>query len=117
MEANELRIGNWVYLGRNIIAIDGIGKDFVFNGSTHWNLDAPNLIKPIPLTEKYLLRFGFERSGLYHVKNQVHIHDEHGWTDTGYEYRFNYTSIKIKHVHQLQNLYFALTGEELTIKE
>lgn len=25
--------------------------------------------------------------------------------------------IKIKFVHQLQNLYFALTGEELTIKE
>jgi len=25
--------------------------------------------------------------------------------------------VNIKHVHQLQNLYFALTGEELTIKE
>ena len=24
--------------------------------------------------------------------------------------------IKIKYVHQLQNIYFALTGEELTIK-
>jgi hypothetical protein len=23
----------------------------------------------------------------------------------------------IKHVHQLQNLYFALTGEELTLKQ
>ncbi len=25
--------------------------------------------------------------------------------------------VNIKHVHQLQNLYFALTGKELTIKE
>ena len=25
-------------------------------------------------------------------------------------------NINIKYVHQLQNLYFALTGEELTIK-
>lgn len=24
---------------------------------------------------------------------------------------------EIKHVHQLQNLYFALTGEELTLKD
>ena len=27
------------------------------------------------------------------------------------------TSLPIKHVHQLQNLYFALTGNELIIKK
>jgi hypothetical protein len=29
----------------------------------------------------------------------------------------NGVKLILKHVHQLQNLYFALTGEELTIKE
>jgi hypothetical protein len=32
-----------------------------------------------------------------------------------WHFEFEGISIKIKYVHQLQNLYFALTGEELTI--
>jgi hypothetical protein len=39
------------------------------------------------------------------------------WND-GIFYLIRYGFINhIKHVHQLQNLYFALTGEELTIKD
>ena len=32
-------------------------------------------------------------------------------------YRSDYTGVNVKYVHQLQNLYFALTGEELILKE
>jgi hypothetical protein len=73
-------------------------------------------IKTIPLTEELLLKFGFE---LFYL-------------DTPYQYGYQKNSMEvvcdkskglneisvidsphIKYVHQLQNLYFALTGEEL----
>ncbi len=110
MKANELRIGNYVYdtLGKvNKIDLEAI---------THIVKEPHNQVKPIPLTEEWLLKFGFERSGLYNVKDEVYVYDEYGLTDTGFEYRFNYTQIKLKYVHQLQNLYFALTGKELIFK-
>lgn len=103
MKANELRTGNYVY--------DTLGKV-----NTYIVKEPHNQVKPIPLTEEWLLKFGFERSGLYNVKDEVYVYDEYGLTDTGFEYRFNYTQIKLKYVHQLQNLYFALTGKELTFK-
>lgn len=114
MRANELRIGNLVLINSNIHEVDVVDYNQVI--ATVTGLIELKYVKPIPLTEEWLLRFGFDKSGLYHAKNQVYIYYERRWTDTGYEYRFNYTSIKIKHIHQLQNLYFALTGEELTIK-
>lgn len=72
--------------------------------------------RPIPLTEEHLLRFGFEREGNEFrtdwflglsfdvVENDFHV----------YEVRDSFHITTIKYVHQLQNLYFALTGEELT---
>ncbi len=38
---------------------------------------------------------------------------EIGSTNSGF---CSYRTDKIQNIHQLQNLYFALTGEELTIK-
>ena len=111
METIELRVGNYYYdCSTDEIEII-TGKTFlqIFTGKL-------SCMKPIPLTEEWLLKFGFERSGLYNVKDEVYVYDEYGLTDTGFEYRFNYTQIKLKYVHQLQNLYFALTGEELTFK-
>ena len=69
--------------------------------------------EPIPLTEEILLKCGFEYDGdgIYGVDNVY------------YDFYFSKTGVvvrglnnKIYHLHQLQNLYFALTGEELTIK-
>jgi len=108
MKSSELRIGNLINVNGEIQEVCDIPLP---ENCTDKNT------KPIPLTEEWLLKFGFERSGLYNVKSQVYIYDEHGLVDTGYEYRFNYTEMKLKYVHQLQNLYFALTGEELTISE
>lgn len=74
---------------------------------------------PIPITPEWLERLGFEKMP---PKN----HWEEYW-DKGI-LRLYITDGKIspiavihskkpKYVHQLQNLYHALTGEELTIKE
>ena len=91
------------------------------------DLEINNYYQPIPLTEEWLLKFGFELKEesfqdtlldtfMFHKDNIVDVEfsDKHKllyWHD-------NYTNVyhqEIKQVHQLQNLYFALRGEELTI--
>ena len=78
--------------------------------------------EPIPLTEEWLERFGFSvRKSLgfeaYDLDDTYTIYYNTTATPYGFELSFGVDfEIEIKHVHQLQNLYFALTGEELTIK-
>ena len=125
MNNKELRIGNWVITNKGEQVLDvlcdsintfqcaGIPYDEVF---------------PIPLTEKWLIKFGFE-------KQEVEAKGLDTWNEWSLD-RFELSSrgtegvakneftfivyetgltIKIKYVHQLQNLYFALTGKELII--
>jgi len=114
MEASELRIGNYYAIAEN----DGIKykqikylveseSDFFSNGD-----NITQAAKPIPLTEEWLLRFGFESllSGAGYVKNYTEIGCNHNGLN------IIASGLKIEFVHQLQNLYFALTGQELTIK-
>jgi len=120
MQANELRIGNWINYKSQDIQVASL----VFDNSADRNhKELTDNIKPIPLTEQWLERFGFKIS-----------YDKH-WYDKGAN-RGDILSVNIKtnecllgskinwahprtvyYVHQLQNLYFALTGEELTLKE
>jgi hypothetical protein len=118
MKASELRIGNYFYdtLGKvNRIDLEAI---------TYIVKEPHNQVKPIPLTEEWLLKFGFSKrdvlsSVLYDMKNprfsiylNPPIDKSNKWNILGIE-----KNINIQYVHQLQNLYFALTGEELTIKQ
>lgn len=81
------------------------------------NADILNKLDGIPLTPELLKRCGFEK-GI----NNPDYHDLRFFVLTkieeGYRLRnCDYPGRDIKYLHQLQNLYFALTGEELTIKE
>jgi len=117
MEANELRIGNWI--------LNGLGEKFQVNAQTigHMALGEAMLGKmsPIPLDESWLIRAGF----IYHNpsdfysknwgRNGAEIVKKYpdGWMfelGKGYLRHFEY-------VHQLQNLFFALTGTELQFAE
>ena len=70
--------------------------------------------KAIPLTEEWLLKFGF-------INDKVLEFYRNDFTDSTIiiDYNFicllGYSHVKLKYVHQLQNLYFALTGSELTV--
>lgn len=129
IKANELRIGNWVSskchngLNTEIFAIRsseliGLGA----NPLANYSLEE---IEPIPLTEEWLLKFGFLYNGWNWDFQSFRFHAQ-GKNDRGEFYNtefgirknkdFFIISFKIQYVHQLQNLYFALTGEELTIK-
>jgi hypothetical protein len=105
MKVNDLRIGNLVLFNNTDIGtVTGI-EGFVsgqFKISINNRIDIKyyfDVIKAIPLTEEWLLKFGF-------VKDKLTNYD---W----YKGDFEICIHDIKHVHQLQNLYHALTGEEL----
>ncbi len=119
MKANELRIGNIVNVGiiENMLESGvhvGKGKCYIYSE-----------FEPIPLTEEWLLKFGFEitYSSNFRLKLDHKTHNEIGFdfshvADNSMEgFRFYGHYIKIQYIHQLQNLYFALTNKELTLKQ
>ena len=119
MEAKELRIGNYVLdRGNKLILIDHWEyKDKI--SSRRENIFHPltefvDYLKPIPLTEEWLVKFGFDKlegwDDMYYF--QIGDFQIYEYNVSGYEF----DDFSIKHVHQLQNLYFALTNEELIIK-
>ena len=130
MKANELRIGNLVQYGGVTAKVCHIEKAFFYCETEliYFTRDGERGAKPIPLTEEWLLRFGFELehefTNAYKMYTTKHQYDcsEITYSEKESLLRFSNGQEKgatliphIKYVHQLQNLYFALTGEELTL--
>lgn len=134
MKANELRIGNLFKYSDNAIikpekrgVISSIIADDISFLAHSYN---ENLIEPIPLTEEWLLSFGFDKkesstSSLWHIGINYITKDflfdlvwlENPETINAPNAPFYRNGMHtIFYVHQLQNLYFALTGKELTLK-
>jgi len=102
---NQVRHGNLVLITpfkeKDIIVLNDDELELLY---VHKNWDR---IKPIPLTEEIyrkieiqLIRKGFSY-GFQKMKITLYLSDE--W------------EIESEYLHQLQNLFFALTGEELKI--
>jgi hypothetical protein len=108
MKKTDLRVNNWVQAkGDKTWYQISSGKDIDDVCSYVW-------YEPIPLTSKILEMFGFKfERGMFYIAHKMHIEDYDG-LGTFY---FAQTQTRIKYLHQLQNLYEAATGEELTIKE
>ena len=110
MKVEELRIGNFLNYKESEVKFSIEDYREVEHGLL-------NFMKPIPLTEEWLLKFGFNESqNAWTIKhfNLLLEYDEDGSYDVMFEY---YYISKLKYVHQLQNIYFALTYKELKIKE
>lgn len=117
MKASELRIGNLVtYNGKEISITPNALFEFYYIHNTHANskIDRRDY-KPILLTEEFLLRAGFKKGTLIYKNDSFNFNGEIVFKGED-SFRYFGTNAKLKYVHQLQNLYFALTGEELTIK-
>lgn len=117
MEIKELRIGNNVFFNGKVQEISSIHSDNTIRLKE--NKDSKchgcykvNRIKPIPLTEEVLLNCGFEKIGEWFCKNDLNISIIHDKTTFGCNEEYEIPNVKF--LHTLQNLYFALTGEELT---
>jgi hypothetical protein len=142
MKANELRIGNLLNKGDliesfedgtsvlikkgsviKVNSISGKGINNYIDDYGHCPVSEWYDLKgysPIPLTEGWLLKLGFtkERDTVFEkiiINNRLFTIIQHGFTKT-YTYPSQNSVTSIQHVHQLQNLYFALTGKELEIK-
>jgi len=110
IKANELRIGNLVNTKYGILSVHAsMLADIVNNGFN---------VNPIPLTPEILESCGFtkdeEELCLPVDDNYSLVWDEDGVYIDSFE-SLLYDS-RIIYLHQLQNLYFALKGEELEVK-
>lgn len=117
LKANELRTGNYLNGKQGHVIITEIRENNIVkiqdNTSSFYVGDC---LKPIPLTEEWLLNFGFEcvftNDDYHYYLESIDLSLDRSYQPFGigkYKLEFEY-------VHQLQNLYFALTGEELTLK-
>ena len=128
MKTNELRIGNFVFTDGELSKILGIYHDGRISTTKYEGGDLVNFIDPIPLTEEWLLRHKFEKSKTFQGWDSMKIINDAGGffhlVYRMYDGRWDFLMIgssvimaEIIYVHQLQNLYFALTGNELEEKE
>lgn len=133
IQKTDLRIGNIVSYEATAHVIRALHHDVVLHswakgGDNYYS--SYNQIEGFPLTPEWLDKLGFTVSS----NNLVYDHptpkvpeDEHKDLGTCYpSFFFNerlgrwmdcHTRVCVDHIHQLQNLYFALTGEELTLKQ
>jgi hypothetical protein len=126
MKAEELRINNLIYTPGGLIGIvTGITKVEI---QCEWNAGEEELevssfelsdCNPIPLTEEWLIKLGFSKKlykfGHIGITGMTLFKPENS-NRLFYEICNIEMNIKIYSIHQLQNLYFDLTGNELKIK-
>jgi hypothetical protein len=127
IQPNELRIGNYVEYRGKYVQVNRVEKDSDFQHCT-----------PIPITPDILERLGFEKHPHFTVANSRFIELGRNrvlsveCAGTPNEIIFlseqsdkpvkdviclrNYDYDGYTYVHQLQNLYYSLTGIELTFK-
>lgn len=132
MDIKELRIGNLLTTIEGTKHYDKVLEVENIIDNNYYNLDDAltnvngyNLseLLPIPLTEEWLLRLGFNVVGNSDKEDSLHpwlTYEFEGIEITLPYMEFHYNcgdnSVELKHVHSLQNLYFALTGKELECK-
>ena len=124
MKAHELRVGNYLKFGE------------MRHACNHWDIrnleideakgvESPTY-QPIPITERFLLQFGFVKRGELYAIDEDKFHTFSIVLGDDYT-RLSFPIISsrdgenfklygIRYINQLQNLYFALTGIELKIK-
>jgi len=120
MKANELRIGNLLINGDRICVVSAIFKGH-FKCETIEQISLDTSIQlnyqPIPLTEQWLLGFGFEHSRVGLFGNAYELNGL-SFLYSNFQYQsVQFPRVSIQFVHQLQNLVHAITGQELTINK
>jgi len=116
MKANELRIGNY-YLN------DGDVCKVTIHTFNDMEWEGSYVGQPIPLTEEWLVKLNFDLVIDYYLvtininkKYLIEINLKTGATRFRL-YDTSFYGMDCLYVHQLQNLYFALTGKELKLQE
>jgi len=132
MEANELikelRLGNYIKLEKYLNDGDRVFKVEIFGVNNRISTSCINKdgeerfvfmklpYEPIQLTEEILLKCGFEkiRTDYFIEGIRFYVSKPDNFDDFVLVDKDSVLTI-VKHLHQLQNLYFSLTGEELKV--
>ena len=129
--AKDLRLGNKLLFLGDVVTfknITEIREDGIFWIKTFEpKIESKNFhFKPIPLTEEWLIKLGFTWS----IAHQGFFKKDFYYVIDFYEtypkvegciaflnknHRNGEKLLSVKYVHELQNLYFVLTGSELTV--
>lgn len=128
IDEREVRVGIWVHR----IAGDYEAEDYQLTKSGVCDYLKSNdkekkkYYNEIPLTEEWLEKFGF-KSDIHQIgeefikegtKFSVFNHPEHAdETHSQFSRSFGGIDLYFKYVHHLQNVFYALTGTELTIQQ
>lgn len=127
MKAKDLRIGNLVNSNKgepcNVATIEGfavgrIGLTDIPHG--YYFDDIITAISPILITKEWLVKLGFELVGKQYEAQEFDVYkngyftwnSNHGWWFCNINIQ---NKAKVEYVHELQNLYFALTKTELVL--
>jgi hypothetical protein len=126
MKVQELRIGNLVSFDGVTLIVESIdlgGYIGLTDIILFEQLDKDDL-KPINLTEEWLIKFGFKYKEAGEYKKSGYFLEIINQDQDTFIFANNklqvsiytlsiFIDINIEYIHQLQNLYFALTGKEL----
>lgn len=122
IKAEELRIGNLILSSNNVScrveSIDSI-QIGIQTSINKGNINAYD-VHGTPINEDFLLRFRFQKDGAFNFSFNGHGMWQDG-TNNQWYFVWHFQNSKfykaIQFVHQLQNLYFVLTEEELKVTE
>jgi hypothetical protein len=132
MKSSDLRIGNLVDLGNRIAKVTEINHlacVVVDLEETQDTIEDYERVKGIILTEEWLLKFNMELTDGFSSSRKLYLNNyENDISKITYSPKEGLLRLSngdtkgtmliphIKYVNQLQNIYFALTGKELTFK-
>jgi hypothetical protein len=112
IKANEIRVGNWVKAVRSDCWYQVNKQNFsAYVDNIH--------TEPIPITNEILEKCGFDY--VDHYSCIIDIWEFKKAVGGGAIFHYNSENsprsrqVTLRYLHQLQNLYFALTGKELPI--
>jgi len=107
MKAQDLRLGNLYMRGNKVEEFtDQVMHEVIYGALQN--------CEPILLTEEWMERFGFEKwknEKIWATSGML----IYGSSKDGFLYEKASSRTKLKFVHSLQNLYFAITNKELEI--
>jgi hypothetical protein len=128
MKAKDFRIGNLVQIDYDdrVFEMHTIADTYPTLNTSEFGIGVVEWynIKPIKITEEWLLIFGFEKL----IKNSfkiektnftIYINPVTGvcWISNKNQKGIAVIPVTFMYVHELQNLYYALTKEELKINQ
>lgn len=123
MDSSELRLGNYVNYEQTTHIITGLLREACLS---NWfkaldeedaYLHRYNEISPIPITNKKLRKLGGTFDSGYWV-----FQDQEGWEvkffqdKKGLMFIFPKNNVRLDYIHELQNLFYELTKENLPYK-